>query len=83
MSDKFFFSYGDLSLSSVKLLFLLVMYHSHSLEIFNRKQITLFHWMMPSFRVVIEYSIKGKRGQYLYTCTFELRFTMAAYIMDN
>ena len=57
------------------------MYHSHYLEIFNRKQITIFHLMMPSFRVVIEYSMKGKRGQYLYT--FELRFTIAAYIMET
>ena len=58
MSDKFFFSYGDLSLSCKRLLFLLVMYHSHYLEIFNRTQITVFHLMMPSFRVVIQYSIK-------------------------
>lgn len=55
------------------------MYHSHYLEIFNRKQITIFHLMMPSFRLVIEYSIKGKRGLY----TLELRFTIAAYVMDT
>ena len=55
------------------------MYHCHYLEIFNCKQITIFHLMMPSFRVVTEYSMKGKRGQYLYT--FELRFTIVSCII--